>query len=317
MPMRSRVPRRRARREADLPTRIRGRLEQHDPMAALGRDTGRLQAGRPRPDDHDRPTRAGARDGQLRDRLLPPGRRVVDAQAIEPDVDPVEAVRDPDARPDAVDLARLELANDVRIGHVRPHHPDHVDEALGDGVASGRDVGDPGGVEDGQREPLAEPPGELQPRPERRPEPRDDVRQRLVGRDRALDDVDEVDHPGPAQGRRDLETVRLGQATRHVLGAAHPDPDDVVVADLLANGLEDLHGEAHPVLERAAVAVRPRIDERRPELVDQVPVRLELDAVEAAFLAPPRGGAERPHHPPDVRLLHLLGEAPVGRLADR
>ena len=81
--------------------------------------------------------------------------------------------------------------------------------------------------------------------------------------------------------------------------------------------LEDLDREAHPVVERAAVAVAALVDERRPELVDEVAVGLELETVEAALPAAPRRLAERAHDPPDVGLLHLLGEAPVGGLADR
>ena len=72
--------------------------------------------------------------------------------------------RRPDAGPDAVRLARLELAHDVRVGHVRPHHPDHVDQPLADRVAGGRHVRDPVGVEDRQVDPLAEAAGELERR---------------------------------------------------------------------------------------------------------------------------------------------------------
>ena len=168
----------------------------------------------------------------------------------------------------------------------------------------------------GSVETLAEPSGQLEPGPERRPEPRDDVGQRLVGRDRTLDHVDEVDHPGPRKGRRDRQTVGLGQAARQVLRSAHPDADDELVADFAADGFEHLDGEAHPVLERAAVPVRPRIDERRPELVDQVAVGLQLEAVEAALLAATGRRSEGADDAPDVAFLHLLGKAPMGRLAD-
>ena len=311
-----REPGGRAGSEADLPARIRGRLEQDDAVAALGRDARGLQAGGPGSDDDDRSARTRARDRELRDGLLASGRDVVDAQAVESDVDPVEAVRRPDARPDPIGLPRLELPDDVRVGHVGPHHPDHVDQPLGDGIARGRDVRDPGRVEDRQVETLAEPSGQLEARSERRPETRDDVGQRLVGRDRALDDVDEVDHPGPGEGGRDRETVRLGQAARHVLRSAHPDADDELVADLPADGFEHLDREAHPVLERAAVPVRPRVDERRPELVDQVPVGLQLEAVEAALLAATGRRPKGPDDAPDVAFLHLLREAPMGGLAD-
>ena len=176
MPMRSARRGRRPRRQPDLPARLRGRLEQDDRVAALGRDARRLQAGRPGAHDDD-PSGADRSLGTASCGIVSsrPVAGLWMHSAVEPDVDPVDAVRRPDARPDPVRLARLELADDVRVGHVRPHHPDHVDEPLGDGVAGGRDVRDPGRVEDRQVDPLAEPAGELERRPERRPEPRDDV----------------------------------------------------------------------------------------------------------------------------------------------
>ncbi len=152
---------------------------------------------------------------------------------------------------------RSSLRTMCGIGHVRPHHPDHVQQPLADGVARRRDVGDPGGVEDRQVHPLAEAPGELERRPERRAHPRDHVGDRLVRGDGALDDVDEVDRPGPGQGRRDLDAVGLGQAARHVLAADHPDTDDEVVADGAPDRLEDLDREAHPV-RRASRRSGPR-----------------------------------------------------------
>ena len=48
---------------------------------------------------------------------------------------------------------------------------------------------------------------------------------------------------------------RLGQPALDVLAAGHPDPDDEVVADRRPDRLEDLDREAHPVVERAAVAI--------------------------------------------------------------
>ena len=54
-------------------------------------------------------------------------------------------------------------------------------------------------------------------------------------------------------------------------------------ADRLAHRLEHLDGEAHAVLERAAVGVGPAVAAGREELVDQVAVAaVDLDSVEAA-----------------------------------
>src|SRR5204863_9772998 len=113
---------------------------------------------------------------------------------------------------------------------------------------------------------------ELEPRAEWGPQPRDHVRDRLVGRDRALDDVDEVEHPGPRQRRRDLEPVALGQSALDVLATGHPDADDEVVADLGPDRLEHFDRETYPVGEGAAIAIAPTVDQGRPELVEEMAV---------------------------------------------
>ena len=123
--------------------------------------------------------------------------------------------------------------------------------------------------------------------------------------------------PVRCERSRDLDPIGLGEPTRDVLAAGHPDPDDEVVADRSPDRLEDLDREAHPVRQRAAVCVGPVVDERRPERIDEVAVRLDLQPVEAALLASPRSLAERSDDPADVGELHLLGERAVGRLADR
>ena len=132
IPMRSRAPRRRPRRQPDLPAGLATpprAATTSCPRSAATRAASR-PAG-PAPTTTTRRRGPAERGVTLRDRLLAAGRRVVDAQRIEPEVEPVDAIRRPDARPDPVRLARLELAHDVRVGHVRPHHPDHVDQPLG------------------------------------------------------------------------------------------------------------------------------------------------------------------------------------------
>ena len=62
----------------DLPAQARRRLEQHDRMAALGGDPGRLQPAGPAADDHDAPCLRRAGDDVGHD-LFPAGRRVLDA----------------------------------------------------------------------------------------------------------------------------------------------------------------------------------------------------------------------------------------------
>ena len=115
-----------ARREPDLATGPRHRLEQHDVVPALGADPGRLQTAGTAADDHDTSATGGARD-VVRHGLLAPGGRVVDAQRLARLIDAIEAVGRADARPDRVLDAELDLADEVRLGHLGAGHADHVD----------------------------------------------------------------------------------------------------------------------------------------------------------------------------------------------
>ena len=76
-------------------------------------------------------------------------------------------------------------------------------------------------------------------------------------------------------------------------------------------------GEAQPVLQRSAVVVGAPVRQRRPELVDEVPVGLDLDAVHPAGLHPLGGVGVLADDAIDVPVLGLLGVRPVGRLAQR
>src|SRR5437867_10839486 len=80
---------------------------------------------------------------------------------------------------------------------------------------------------------------------------------------------------------------------------------------------EDLEAEAHPVLEAAAVLVGPPIEERRPELIDQVVVRhRDLDPVQPALPAATRRRAEGAHEVGDLLGLDLVRDLAVDGLGD-
>ena len=75
--------------------------------------------------------------------------------------------------------------------------------------------------------------------------------------------------------------------------------------------------EAHAVLERAAVLVVAVVGGRRPELIEQVAVRLDLDAVHSAGLHPLGGVGVVADDAVDVPRLGDLRVGAVRRLAQR
>ena len=97
--------------------------------------------------------------------------------------------------------------------------------------------------------------------------------------------------------------------------AHHPEAHQEVLPDPAAHLFEDFEAKAGAVLEAPAVLVGAPVDQRGPELVDEMPVGEQLGAVEPALLAARRGVTERAHHPPDVVAVHLLGERAVRVLA--
>src|ERR1700679_4153043 len=62
-------------------------------------------------------------------------------------IDPIEAVVSAHARANFILTSFDDLSHDMRVGHVRTSHADHVDLAGGDRVAGSRDVIDPSGME--------------------------------------------------------------------------------------------------------------------------------------------------------------------------
>ena len=127
----------------------RHRLEQRHVVTTLAAHPGRLQPTRATADDHD--TTATGRPGDdVRHRQLTTGGGVVDAQRLTRLVDAIEAVRRTDTRPDRVLDTQLDLADEVRFGHLRTGHADHVDKTFVDRVPSRADVVDLGCVQHGE-----------------------------------------------------------------------------------------------------------------------------------------------------------------------
>ncbi len=89
-----------------------------------------------------------------------------------------------------------------------------------------------------------------------------------------------------------------------------------IAADLRPDRLHDVDHEAGAVLDRSAVFVLPIVDGRAQELRDQIAIgAVELDAVEARLLRPPRALGERLDHFFDLSNRHPLAAETMGRVA--
>ena len=125
------------------------------------------------------------------------------------------------------------------------------------------------------------------------------------GEDRAADDHEVVDVGRQLAGDLGGGLRREARPGRQLV-AAEAEADHVVGTDRLADGGEDLAGEAEPVL---AVGVAPQVGETGEELADQaVLAGVDLDAVEAGAYGEAGGVAEAVDHRGDVAVLHHLGD---------
>jgi len=240
----------------------------------------------------------------------------VDAFGVARLVDGIEAVAGADAWADAVLLAAGHLRDQVRIGHLGAGHADQVDQSGGDGVAGGRYVRDPRRVHDRYPDRAPHLPGEREMGRGRGAHGRDHPGQAVVGVDVAAHDAQEVDAFGRQPPGR-LDPVGHAQPVRQVVGDGQAQPEDELRPDRLAHRADHQGREAQPILERAAPPVVAVVGGRGQETVEQVPVRLDLDAVQAAGLAALGRLGVGGDDPADVPLLRLLGRGPVGPLLER
>ena len=239
------------------------------------------------------------------------------AQRVASDVDAVDAVAGADAGADPLLLAPHHLRDDVRVRHVGAGHRHHVDEPLAHAVLRGREVHDAGGVK--HRDPgLA-----LHPRRDvhvgrtRAGHARNGQREPALVSHLARDHVQEVAHAGIGVDPGDGETVLLIEPAFLQLVSHHPEADQEVFPHAAPDLLQDLEAEAGAVLDASPVFIGTLVDERGPELVDEMPVGEELDTVEPPIPATDRGVPERSYHPPDIASVHLLRERSMGVLAHR
>ena len=247
----------------------------------------------------------------MRHLQLASGGRIVDAEGLTTHVDAVEAVGGAHARPDGVLLAQLDLAHDVRISEVRPGHADHVDLALAYRVPSRCHVVDLRGMEHRQVRVFPHHAGEVEVWGRRHAVYRDDLVERGVVHDVAADDVDEVDQAFVGEDLQRGDSFRHLEPVRELLVDRHPHAHDEIGAHALADSAQHVEREAEPVGERATPVVGAVIRVGREELVEQVPVRLDLDAVHSAGLHSFGSVGVVPHDAFDVVGLGLLRVATV------
>ncbi len=131
-------------------------------MAALGGDTGRLQARGPGAGHHDLAQRSRRAADEMRHGRLAPRGGILDAERIGADIDPVEAIAGAHALADVVETALHQLAHDMGVGDMAAGHADHVAMAFLDGARGGGEILDVVGVEDRQIGDLLRGAGEIE-----------------------------------------------------------------------------------------------------------------------------------------------------------
>ena len=248
------------------------------------------------------------------DRRLAPGCGIVDADRLA-GIDRIDAVAHADTGADLGFASLRDLPRDVRVGHVRARHADHVELAAADRMARGGDVLDAGGVKGRQAGLGAYFAGEVEMRGRALAHARNHAAQSFIAVDMALDHIEKVDEAGTGQTARDRHTLVAAQAALPVFVADEPRAKEEIRTDAPPHRLEHRHAETQAVIDRSAIFVGPPIGGGRPELVDEVAVALEFDAIEPAGLHPLGRVGVGGDHTCDVPVLHRLGEGAMCGLA--
>ena len=135
----------------------------------------------------------------------------------------------------------------------------------------------------------------------------------------AADDVDEIDEPVGAHSAQHRQPCGFVEAVDtsfvNALVDRHAQPQGYIEPDATPHGVEYLEREAHPILHRAAVEIGAAVGGGRPELVEQMAVRLDLDTVHAASHHAFSGVGVFADDAIDVPLLGFLRMSAVGRFA--
>ena len=287
-------------------------------MATFGGHASGFHPGRTGTDHHDFAFHPGGFLDDVRHaHVFTGGRGVLDAQHIQALVLTVDAVVGADALLDLVDLAHLDLGDQVRVGDVRAGHADHVDVTAFQNPRGLVRVLDVLRVQHRNLDHFLDAGGQVQERLRWITHVRDHVGQGVVGVATRAHDADEIEHAGVVVILGDLLHVLVGQTVRVELVTAHAHAHAEIVTDLGAHGFQHFQAELHAAFEAAAPFVGTLVDPRAPELVDHVLVhRRQFDTVQATGLGAARGLRVVADHPPDFFRLDGLAGGAVHRLAD-
>ena len=239
----------------------------------------------------------------------------MDAIGFATGINAVQAKVTAHARADGVFAAFHDFAHDVRVRHVRPRHAHHVQLATGNGVARGIHVLDLGGVEDGHVHVLAQAAGKVQVRCAGHALHRYHISEARIGIDMAANDVQKIYHAGVGQVACNTYAIlRTDAAGPHFVGhAAHAQNELRPYA--LADGAYHLHRKAHPVFQYPAEWRVQGVGRGRPELIDQMPVGLQLQAIDPGGVHAFGGVGIVADDAVDVPVFHLFGKGAVRGLA--
>lgn len=155
--------------------------------------------------------------------------------------------------------------------------------------------------------------GEIQVRRVAHALDRNHVGEAGIGIDVPANDVEEVHQAAVLEHMGNLQAVAGAKATGQVFiaGVAHPEQEILTAA--LADTAQHLEGEAHAVFQRTTVRAIEIVGQWRPELIHEVPVRLQFQAIETGGLHAFGGVHIILDDPIDVPVFHLFREGPVGR----
>ena len=242
------------------------------------------------------------------------GRGVLDAQHIQALVLAVDAIVGADALLDLIDLAHLDLGDQVRVGDMRTGHADHVHIAAFENARGLVRVLDVLRMQHRDLDHFLDTGRQVQEWLRRVTHVGDHVGQGVVGVATRAHHTDEIEHAGVVVILGDLLHVLVGQAVRMELIPAQAHTHAEVITDLGAHGFEHFQAELHAAFEGAAPFVSTLVDPRAPELVDHVLVhRGQFHTVQATGFGPTRSlGVIADHAPDFFRLDGLAGGAVHG-----
>jgi len=285
-------------------------------MTALGSYPCRLHPCWPGADNHHLAFGPGGFFDDMRHaHIFPGGGRVLDAQHVQPLVLTVNAVVGTHALFNLVDLAHLDLGDQVRVGDMGAGHAHHIDVAPFQNPRGLVRVLDVLRMQHRGLDHFLDPGGQVQKRLRRKAHVGDYVGQGVVGVTSRADHADKVEHAGVVVVLGDLFHVLMAQAIRVKLIPAQADAHAEIRADFSAHGLEHFEAETHAIFKTAAPFIGAFVDTRAPELVDHVLVhRRQLNPVQSTGFGPACGTGVVTDDPPDFFRLDGFACGPVHRL---